>query len=117
MDQAQRWAEEEFGQAQLGDVRRTRRLVMLGAELARQPAGTVTRACASSASREGAFRWLESDAVRVEPVRDALVQATLGRCAEQRLVYVSVDGTSMTLTDKTGQKGLRGMGPVAIRSP
>jgi hypothetical protein len=110
MDQALEWAEVEFGEAQLGDVRRTRRLVMLGAELARQPAGTVTRACASSASREGAFRWLESDSVRVEPVRDALVQAALGRCVEHRLVYVSVDGTSLTLTDKSGEKGLGAVG-------
>jgi hypothetical protein len=116
MDEAQRWAEEEFGEAQLGDVRRTRRLVMLGAELARQPAGTVTRACGSSASREGAFRWLESDAVRVEPVRDALVQAALGRCAEHKLVYVSIDGTSLTLTDKTGEKGLGAVGSWSMGS-
>lgn len=110
MDQAQRWAEEEFGQARLGDARRTRRLVTLGAELARQPAGTVTRACASGASREGAFRWLESDAVRVEPVRDALVRAAMARCAEQTLVYVSVDGSSLTLTDRAGAKGLGAVG-------
>jgi hypothetical protein len=116
MDQALRWAEEEFGQAKLGDVRRTRRLVTMGAELARQPAGTVTRACASSASREGAFRWLESDAVRVEPVRDALVQAALGRCAEHALVYVSIDGTSLTLTDKSGEKGLGAVGSWSMGS-
>lgn len=116
MDQAAQWAEEEFGDARLGDARRTRRLVMMGAELARQPAGTVTRACASSASREGAFRWLESDAVRVEPVRDALVRAALGRCAEQKLVYVSVDGTSLTLPDKTGAKGLGAVGSWAMGS-
>jgi hypothetical protein len=116
MDQALVWAEEQFGQARLGDLRRTRRLVVLGAELARQPAGTVTRACTSSATREGAFRWLESDAVRVEPVRDALVQATLAKCAEQALVYVSVDGTSLTLRDKTGDKGMGAVGAWSIGS-
>src|SRR5579884_1320022 len=110
MDQALGWAQSEFGRAQLGDERRTRRLVLLGAELARQPAGTVTRACSSSASREGAFRWLENDAVRVEPVREALVEATLARCADRQLVYVSIDGTSLTLTDKTGDKGLGSIG-------
>jgi hypothetical protein len=110
MDQALEWAEEEFGRARLGDSRRTWRLVLLGAEIARQPAGTVTRACSSSASREGAFRWLENDSVRVEPVREALVQATLARCAEQKLVYVGVDGTSLTLTDKTGAKGVGAVG-------
>jgi hypothetical protein len=116
MDQALHWATEEFGNAQLGDVRRQRRLVLLGAEIARQPAGTVTRACASSASREGAFRWLENEAVRVEPVRAAVVEAALRRCTQDRLVYVSVDGTSLTLTDKGGQKGLGGVGSWAMGS-
>lgn len=110
MDQARQWAEEEFGDSQLGDVRRTRRLVLLAAELAKQPAGTVTRACASSASREGAFRWLESGAVRVEPVREALVESTVRRCTEESFVYVSVDGTSLTLTDRVGNKGFGGVG-------
>jgi hypothetical protein len=116
MDQALQWAEEEFGRARLGDLRRTRRLVVLGAELARQPAGTVTRACSSSAAREGAFRWLESDSVRTEPVREALVQATLTRCGGQRLVYVGVDGTSLTITDKTGSKGVGGVGSWSMGS-
>jgi hypothetical protein len=116
MDQSTVWAEEQFGRAQLGDRRRTQRLVVLGAELARQPAGTVTRACATSASREGAFRWLESGAVRVEPVREALVQATLERCTEQSLVYVSIDGTSLTLTDKTGTKGMGAVGSWSMGS-
>jgi hypothetical protein len=110
MDQSEQWAHEEFGQAKLGDLRRTHRLVDLAAEVARQPAGTVTRACATSASREGAFRWLENDAVRVEPVREALVQATLGRCREQAMVHVSIDATSLTLTDRTGKKGLGAVG-------
>lgn len=116
MDDAHGWAEEEFGRARLGDVRRTRRLVSLGAELARQPAGTVTRACSSSASREGAFRWLESESVRVEPVREALVQAALARCAGHKRVYVSLDATSLTLTDKACSKGVGAVGAWSMGS-
>jgi hypothetical protein len=110
MTGAQRWAEAEFGSAELGDVRRTRRLVQLGAELALRPAGTVTRACGSSASREGAFRFLENSAIRVEPVRGAVVESTLLRCREHACVYVPIDGTSLTITDNTGQKGLGAVG-------
>jgi hypothetical protein len=109
MDVAQ-WAETEFGGATLGDVRRTRRLVSMAAEVASCPAGKVTEACASSASREGAFRWLENEAVRVEPVVKAAVRATVARCARSKRVYVPVDATSLSLTDFTGKKGLGAVG-------
>lgn len=109
MQEAQ-WAETEFGGAQLGDVRRTRRLVAMAAEVASRPAGRVTEACASSASQEGAFRWLETHAVRVEPVVEAAVGATLRRCVGQPCVYVAVDSTSLTLRDGTQKKGLGAVG-------
>jgi transposase-like protein len=104
------WAEAEFGDAELGDERRTRRLVRLGAEVARRPSGKVTQACATSASREGAFRLLENDAIGVKPVTDAAARATMRRCQEQSRVYVAIDGTSLSLTDGTGKKGLGAVG-------
>src|SRR5690348_4648256 len=100
MADVQRWAESEFGQVELGDRRRTRRLVQLAAEVASRPAGTVTRACASSASREGAFRWLENAAVHHEPVVRAVEKAAVRRCRGQRRVYVPIDATSLTVTDE-----------------
>jgi hypothetical protein len=54
--------------------------------------------------------------VRVEPVRAAVVGATLRRCTEDRFVYVGIDATSLTLTDKGGQKGLGGVGFWAMGS-
>jgi hypothetical protein len=110
MANAGRWAEEEFGKVELGDERRTRRLVRLATEVASRPAGTVTRACASSASREGAFRWLENAAVRPEPVTRAVEEATLKRCRTQRRVYVAIDATSLTITDEKQTKGLGAVG-------
>jgi hypothetical protein len=38
---AKSWAEEQFGQAQLGDVRRTRRLVHSAACILEHPAGSL----------------------------------------------------------------------------
>lgn len=109
---AARWATEEFGDSELGDLRRTKRLVSLAAEVARQPAGTVTRTCSSSASREGAFRWLENSAIRAEAVLEATVRATLRRCGGSRRVHVPLDGTALTLTDN---KRAKGIGPVGQR--
>lgn len=110
MANAEQWAEIEFGRAELGDKRRTARLIRLAAEVARRPAGTVTGACASSASREGAFRWLENWAVRPEPVVRAVEEAAVERCRGQQLVYVPVDATSLTVTDHTKTKGFGAVG-------
>lgn len=95
---------------QLGDRRRTRRLVELASEVASRPAGTITRACASGASREGAFRWLENEAIRHEPVTRAVELATLGRCKGMGTVIVPVDATSLTFTDEKKVKQLGAVG-------
>jgi hypothetical protein len=116
MRDAMTWAEAEFGRADVGDVRRTRRLVQMAAEVARRPAGTVTKACASSASREGAFRLLENDCVRPDAVRLAMEEATVSRCKGQQLVYVPIDGSSLTITDETEGKGLGAVGTWAQRA-
>lgn len=107
---AQAWAEEEFRSAALGDERRTKRLVQIAAEVARRPAGTVTRTCGSSAALEGAFRWLENPAIRSEPVGQAVQRATLKRCKGQSLAYVAVDATSLTLADEAQSRDLGAVG-------
>ncbi len=104
------WAKEEFGSAELGDLRRTRRLVAFAAEVARRPAGTVTRTCASSASREGAFRLLENEAVRPAAILRSVQKATGQRCADERTVFVAVDGTSLHITDTRKSKGVGSIG-------
>jgi len=104
------WAQSEFGAADLGDKRRTRRLVALAAEVAQAPAGTVTRACQSSASQEGAFRFLENSGIKWEPVQAAMTAATLGRSRREKRVHVPIDGTTLTLTDKARAKGFGAVG-------
>lgn len=110
MQSAQKWAESEFGSANLGDARRTRRLVLLASEVASHPAGTVTQACLSSASREAAFRLLENTAIRPDALVAAPLQATARRCLGHAKVVVPVDATTLTLTDDKQTKGLGAVG-------
>jgi transposase-like protein/DDE family transposase len=110
MHDVDEWALGEFGGAELGDRRRTGRLVALAAEVARRPAGRVTQACRSSATREGAFRWLENPAVRVEALEEATRRATVHRCRFHRRVIVAVDSTSLKLTDTTQSKDFGAVG-------
>src|SRR5882757_8677535 len=113
MANAASWAEEEFGGAELGDQRRTRRLVRLAAEVHGCPAGTITRACRSSASREGAFRLLENAAVRSEKILECVEGAAARRCADLERVVVAVDGTSLRVTDVKESKAIGWVGSLS----
>ena len=93
MREAWTWAQTEFGQAELGDVRRTRRLVALAAEAAKRPSGIVSKACRSSASREGGLSGLlENPDVHVEAVAKEVFERAVERCQGAPIVFVPVDG-------------------------
>ena len=49
--EAKAWAQEEFGDAQLGDARRTARLVAIGSGVAARPGGRVTSVFGTGAER------------------------------------------------------------------
>jgi hypothetical protein len=85
-------------------------LIRLASEIASHPAGTVTRACSTSASKEAAFRLLENAAVRSEAVRDAAIRAAARRCQGHATVVVPVDATTLTITDAKRTKGLGSVG-------
>lgn len=107
------WATEEFGQAQLGDARRTARLVRMGAAAARSPAGKVSAVFADDAELQGAYDWLESPHVPVEGVELGVGQAVARRCAEQEHIFAAVDGSSLTFVDREGGRGLGAVGTYA----
>lgn len=69
------------------------------------------------AELEGAFRFLESDAVSTKEVAAAAHRACAERCYGHRFVYVPVDGTSIAVTDRKGERGLGLVGAHRQRSP
>lgn len=114
-DQSARdWARETFGDACLGDPRRTDRLVAVAAGVALNPAGKVTQVFEGSAAREGAFRLLENESVSRDRVSEAVFDATARSSAEESLIFVAVDATTLTLTDR---KKIRDLGRVGPRFP
>jgi hypothetical protein len=105
-----RWAYRSFGGVELGNRQRTRRLVSMAATLASRAAGTVTDVFEDSAEREGAYRLLSSRWVSSDHVRAAVCEATARECAAHGKVYVAVDGSSLSLVDRTGRRGVGGVG-------
>ena len=102
------WASDTFGQVELGDARRTRRLVSIAASLARGPSGQVMASIQDPAEREGAFRFLGSDKFDVDELSDGICASTLARCSG--LTYCPVDGASIGLSDDAHSRDIGGVG-------
>lgn len=109
------WAQEEYGQAELGDARRTSRAVQMLGRAAEQRAGRVTQVFASDAERKGAYRLLEDDDVLPESLIDAAGCACARRSAGYPFVFVPVDGSSATLADPIGALGSVGTHAAGMR--
>jgi hypothetical protein len=85
-------------------------VVAVARSLAARAAGTVTEVFADSAAREGAYRLLSNESVSAEQLRAGMCDATARQCAEHPKVYVAVDGSSLSLTDRKDSRGVGGVG-------
>lgn len=104
MRKSREWAERTFGDAALGDERRTARLVEVAAGVYSRPSGRLTQVFQDSAQREGAFRLVENGAVDAREIARATHRATARVCADKPFVFVAVDQTSLSFADRTGTK-------------
>lgn len=110
MNRARHWAHEEFGAANLGDARRSSRLVGLVNGLVTKPHGVVSQVYRAPAELQAAYDFLSNDAIRSSALLDATASATAARCSDSPFTYVVVDGTSFTLADQSKTKPLGSIG-------
>jgi hypothetical protein len=124
---AAQWAREEFGHAQMGNARRTDRLVSMGAAVARNPGGKVSEVMQTDAARQAAYDFLESEQIDPVSIMVAVTLACVLRACQFPYVYVPIDGSSINLTDtsrgkdfgsigsrKSGGRGLKMINSVAV---
>ncbi len=109
-NETRRWARQEFGGAELGDSRRTARLVRMAAEAAKLPAGRVSEVFRIPAERQGAYDFLESDRVDPGGMFASMRSACISRCDPYPWVFVPLDGTSLTIVDRDRQKDFGAIG-------
>jgi len=99
------WAQEQFGECDLGDVRRTRRLVQYAAEAAADPSGSTPKQTESWGECKAAYRLMHSDDVSFSAITAPHYQATRAR----------TEGTWLLIDDtpETHFPGVhvRGLGP------
>jgi hypothetical protein len=115
-DAARHWATEEFRLVDLGDARRRRRLIAMGAAAARAPAARIADVFVSDAGRQGAYDFVESPHANIEAIVRGVGAACAQRCARSPFVFVPVDGTVLSMVDHAGTKGFGAVGAHATQA-
>ena len=103
------WAVTEFAEAELGDLRRTQRLVELATALAQRPGASLPEACGEPAMLKAAYRFFDNAAIEPQNLLDSHIDATLTRLAPIPLVLAVQDTTAL---DWTAHPATTGLGPL-----
>lgn len=109
MDQGEGWAERQFGEAELGDKRRTKRLVAMGDKIARQAGQSLPKQFGGQGSAlTAAYRFFGNEAIAPADVQSAHRQAVAATCREHPLILCVQDTSEL---DFTGRKA-KGLGRI-----
>src|SRR5216684_5205193 len=103
------WAVHEFADAELGDVRRTKRLVELAHVLAQHPTAALPEACGDGAMLKAAYRFFSNYDIDPQDVLSSHIESTYSRLDKVPLVLAVQDTTEV---DWTGHPATTGLGPL-----
>ncbi len=103
------WADEEFGAADLGDIRRTRRLIMLAHELGQRPTASLPDATQDPALLKAAYRFFDTDAITPTAILASHISATYDRCSRVPIVLAVQDTSEL---DWSQHPATTGLGPI-----
>ena len=103
------WAQAEFAPAQLGDRRRTARLVNIATALARHPGGTLPQAFPNWAQLKAAYRFFHQPKTTPARILAPHTARTLAACQEPGEYLLIEDTTDL---DYTGHPATAGLGRI-----
>lgn len=106
---AEDWAQQHFGQAELGDKRRTGRAVRLAARMVQHPAGSIPQQVGNFHQAKAAYRLFEGEDVTFEALVEPHWQQTRREAGTRGRVWMIQD--TMVL-DYTAHWGTTGLGPI-----
>ena len=109
MDRATQWAEREFGGAELGDRRRTRRAVQVAAAMAAHSAGSIPDQMKTWGATKAAYRLFDEEDVTFAGLTAPHQRATREAAGQRPWVLMVQDGTDL---DYSFHWGVTGLGPI-----
>ncbi len=91
-----KWANELFGNTNLGDLRRTKRLVKFSSQLASHIGASVVQASGDSASIEGAYRLLRNPKVKANDIAKSGFKSLLPSLAKSNKILALEDTSTLS---------------------
>lgn len=107
------WIATEFGAADLGDARRTQRLLTLMGQVAARPGASLPEACGSRGQLKAAYRFFANAAIDPEELWASHIAATYERAAAVPVVLAVQDTTEL---DWGPESATAGLGPLGAPS-
>jgi hypothetical protein len=104
------WAQAEFSGADLGDLRRSKRLVKVASALAQNPQGALNRAITDWGELIGAYRLLMAKGVSYEAILEPHKQRTRDACRAPGEYLLVEDTTSLDYSALEATTGLGRIG-------
>jgi hypothetical protein len=109
LQNAEAWAVETFGAAELGDVRRTERLVKIASALGENPSVSLPRSMPNWGEIHAAYQFLGNPAVSHQDILSPHFAMTYQEAARHSQVLMIGDTTDVNLST---HKATTGLGPI-----
>jgi hypothetical protein len=109
LENVEKWAASTFGAAELGDPRRTDRLVKVAAAMGENPGVSLPRSMRNWAETQGAYRFLNNEAVNHEQIMMPHWIQTRSEAEQRSQMLLIGDTTDVNLSS---HKTAEGLGPV-----
>ena len=116
LQDTQQWAHQTFGGCELGDKRRTRRLVRTAGHLGERPEHSLSAACPDEAERLAAHRLMENDQIDPEAISEGGFAAAAEQASAYPLLLAASDTTVVSFPHDSVQEQLGDTGGPADRS-
>src|SRR5215831_18877100 len=107
------WAVYEFADADLGDERRTTRLVELAYAVGQHPTAALPEACGTGSMLKAAYRLFDHDGIAPQDSLHSHVEATYTRLGAVPVVLAVPDTTEVNWTRHPATQGVGSLGPTA----
>ncbi len=105
-----RWAEGQFAAADLGDARRTRRLVTVATQMAGHSSGSIPQQTGTAADMKAAYRLFSVADVTHEAICRPHFDQTRQRAGELPMVFLAQDTTELNYTTHEHCEGFSPIG-------
>jgi hypothetical protein len=102
---AERWASEIFKNCELGDPRRTKRLVKLASNYAKNIGESTVSSCGGNDSEvEASYRFLRNDGVKPEAIREGGFNSTSHLSKKESTLLAIEDTTTLSYKHKAAEE-------------